>query len=374
MNYPIWDVPGAGLLIAFISVLHVFISHFAVGGGLFLVLAERKARREQDRALRDYVKRHSRFFLLVTLVLGAVTGVGIWFTIALVNPQGTSSLINTFVWGWAAEWTFFIAEIAAAMVYYYGWERLRSRTHEIVGWIYFVTAWMSLFIINGIITYMLTPGEWVTTRGFWDGFVNPTFWPSVFARTFVAIGLAGIYTFVTLARSSDPSLKGKVARWAGTYWVLPMAVALPLSLVWYLAAAMGGGVPAGQILGAESESLGAAIVAIFNGGPGGYPIAQNGALIAIVASVVVALLTVWIAFVRRVRFSLPEALLVLGVGLLAMGGGEWVREDLRKPYVIGRHTSRSPWTWRRRPLSSRGCAEQPISRVHGAGTGFAGRT
>ena len=115
MNYPIWDVPGAGLLIAFISVLHVFISHFAVGGGLFLVLAERKARREQDGALRDYVKRHSRFFLLVTLVLGAVTGVGIWFTIALVNPQGTSSLINTFVWGWAAEWTFFITEIAAAI-------------------------------------------------------------------------------------------------------------------------------------------------------------------------------------------------------------------------------------------------------------------
>jgi hypothetical protein len=44
MNYPIWDVSfGAGLLIALVAGIHVFVSHFAVGGGLFLVLTERKA-------------------------------------------------------------------------------------------------------------------------------------------------------------------------------------------------------------------------------------------------------------------------------------------------------------------------------------------
>ena len=36
MNYPVWDVAfGAGLLIAVVAILHVFVSHFAVGGGLF---------------------------------------------------------------------------------------------------------------------------------------------------------------------------------------------------------------------------------------------------------------------------------------------------------------------------------------------------
>lgn len=45
MNYPVWDVAfGAGLLIAVVAILHVFVSHFAVGGGLFLVVTERKAR------------------------------------------------------------------------------------------------------------------------------------------------------------------------------------------------------------------------------------------------------------------------------------------------------------------------------------------
>ena len=39
MNYPVWELPASGLLIAVVSILHVFVSHFAVGGGLFLVLA-----------------------------------------------------------------------------------------------------------------------------------------------------------------------------------------------------------------------------------------------------------------------------------------------------------------------------------------------
>ncbi len=76
MNYPVWDVAfGAGLLIAVVAVLHVFVSHFAVGGGLFLVLTERKARRQNDAALLNWVKAHTKFFVLVTVVFGAISGV-----------------------------------------------------------------------------------------------------------------------------------------------------------------------------------------------------------------------------------------------------------------------------------------------------------
>ena len=50
MNYPVWDVAfGAGLLIALVAILHVFVSHFAVGRGLFLVLTERRARTKTTR-------------------------------------------------------------------------------------------------------------------------------------------------------------------------------------------------------------------------------------------------------------------------------------------------------------------------------------
>jgi cytochrome bd-type quinol oxidase subunit 1 len=193
MNYPVWELPAPGLLIAAVAILHVFISHFAVGGGLFLVLAETKARRERDDAFLWFVRVLSRGFVLLTLVLGALTGVGIWFTIALVQPQATSALVTTFVWAWAIEWVFFATEIAAAMVYYYGWDRLDARTHLAVGWIYFASAWGSLAVIAGILAFMLTSGEWVRTRGFADGFFNPTYLPMVALRTAVAVGLAGLY-------------------------------------------------------------------------------------------------------------------------------------------------------------------------------------
>ena len=68
MNYPVWDLPVAhGLLIAVVAITHVFVSHFAVGGGLYLVITEHLARRRNDTALMDTLHGHTRFFMLLTL-------------------------------------------------------------------------------------------------------------------------------------------------------------------------------------------------------------------------------------------------------------------------------------------------------------------
>ncbi len=55
MNYPVWDLYGlgGGFWIALIATVHVFVSHFAVGGGLFLVLTELKGLREGSPAILD---------------------------------------------------------------------------------------------------------------------------------------------------------------------------------------------------------------------------------------------------------------------------------------------------------------------------------
>ncbi|THB66707.1 MAG: cytochrome C, partial [Desulfovibrio sp.] len=153
MEYPIWWIPtwGGGLLIAVIAVVHVFVAHFAVGGGLFLVLTEMFGRRTGNQAVLDYVKKHTKFFLLLTMVFGSLTGVAIWFVIQLISPAATSTLIHTFVFGWATEWVFFLGEIVSLLVYYYYFTKMRARDHLIVGWLYFGFAWLSLFMINGII-------------------------------------------------------------------------------------------------------------------------------------------------------------------------------------------------------------------------------
>ena len=234
MNYPVWELTtfGGGFLIALVAIVHVLVSHFAVGGGAFLVLLEKKAYNEGDEGLLAYVMAHSKFFLLLTMVFGGLTGVGIWWVIALLNPAATSSLIHIFVFGWAAEWVFFVVEIAALFIYFYTFGRMNKKDHIRIGWIYFIAAWMSLFLINGIIDFMLTPGSWLENGNFWSGFFNPTFWPALVFRTGLSLVLCGVFGFVTGAFVQDARLRMLIMRTCG-FWVgLPFLLML-LGLFWY---------------------------------------------------------------------------------------------------------------------------------------------
>lgn len=302
------------MLIALVAVLHVFVSHFAVGGGFFLVITENLARRRKDAALLDYCRRHSMFFALLTLVFGAISGVGIWFTIGLVSPEATSTLIHAFLWAWAIEWVFFFVEIAAAIIYARTWDSLPARDHQIVGWIYFVAAWMSLFIINGILTFMLTPGRWLQTQNFWDGIFNPTFMPSLVARTAVSFILAGIFGYVTLPKRNgrEHDVREKVARWAAL-WIMVGALILPLSLWWYFA----------RIPQFSQVYLSGVLIGVRHAVRGGVGFTLAALAIALVFGV-------WKP--RWMRPPVVALLVICGLGMI--GAGEYLREFLRKPWVI----------------------------------------
>jgi cytochrome d ubiquinol oxidase subunit I len=133
MNYPFWDIPylGSGWVIGIIAIFHVMISQFAVGGGFYLPLAERKAQRMTDPETRAawlaQLVGYSKFFLILTGVFGTISGVGIWFAIGLTHPEATSTLIHNFVFGWAMEWVFFLVELTTAAVYYYTWNRIDAK-------------------------------------------------------------------------------------------------------------------------------------------------------------------------------------------------------------------------------------------------------
>jgi cytochrome bd-type quinol oxidase subunit 1 len=223
MNYPVWEIGflGGGFLIAAIAIFHVYIAQFAVGGGLFLVLTEHLAYRRSDERILTFVRKHTLFFLLLTMVVGALTGVGIWFTISILNPAATSVLIHTFVFAWGTEWTFFVVEIVSLFIYYQTFNKLSRRNHLIIGWIYFGAAWMSLFVINGIIDFMLTPGAWVENNNFWSGFFNPTFWPALFFRTFFSVIIAGLFGFMTSSFLKEKELRLTMLRYSAKWLLVP---------------------------------------------------------------------------------------------------------------------------------------------------------
>lgn len=313
MNYPFWDTGlGYGVLMALISVVHVFISQFAIGGGLYLVVTEHVARRRGDTAVLAWLQDLTRVFVLVTLVAGALTGVGIWFIIGLLNPGATEVLIHNFVWGWATEWTFFVVEIAAAIVYWYGWKRLPAKTHLAVGWIYFAAAWLSLFVINGIITFMLTPGAWLETGSFWDGFFNPTSWPSLVFRTGITLLLAGLYTLLVAAARPKDDTRRRLVRWNAAWSLAGLAIIAPAA-VWYWHA-----IPAADAADAVARMTTTADAFT--------------AAVVLVGVLAAAVLLFGIAFPRRLGVGVAVG--VMALGLVWLGSFEWFRESVRKPYVI----------------------------------------
>lgn len=317
MNYPVWELTtaGGGLLIALIAVFHVYIAHFAVGGGLFLVLTEIKGHRQGSTAILDYTKRHAWFFMLLTMVAGGITGVGIWFIIALLHPSATSVLIHNFVFGWAAEWVFFFCEILALFIYYYTFGKMEKKNHLIIGWLYFLFAWLSLFLINGIVAFMLTPGTWLETGNFWQGFFNPSFWPSLFFRTFLAVIFAGIFGLLTASFIKDREVKKNLVRYCALWMIVPLVLLL-LSAGWYLSS-----LPreaADMILGKNPEII---------------PFAKG----FIIISAVIFLTGLAAAVKMPGSTGKPLAFVLLAIGLMYMGSFEWVREAGRRPYVIYQH-------------------------------------
>lgn len=313
MNYPFWDVDiGYGWLMATIAVFHVFISHFAIGGGLYLVITETLARKAGDTIRLAYLEKVSRFFVLTTLVLGALTGVGIWFIIGLLNPAATEALIHHFVWAWATEWTFFIIEIAAALIYLYSWKTMSAKNHLVIGWIYFIAAWLSLFVINGIISFMLTPGDWLTTGNVWDGLFNPTFWSSLVLRTGVCIMLAGVFTMMTATKMVEEKSRGSLIRYNAVWGIVGLAITLAC-MPWF------------------KSSIPQEIITNINNA---MPTVGHFWQATYWWAYVLGGLIIIFGFILPKKTPLIVTILIMIIGLVWFGQFEFFREAARKPYAI----------------------------------------
>jgi cytochrome bd-type quinol oxidase subunit 1 len=315
MDYPIFNPGpmGPSTLIAMMAIIHVVIAQFAVGAGIATPWLESRALRRNDTLILNFLRRYSRFLILLSFVAGAVTGVGIWFVVGLISPETISLLLRQFVWAWATEWVLFLVEIISGYVYYFYWDRLDAKTHVKVGWVYALSAWGSLFVINGILSFMLTPGGWLETGSFWSGWLNATSWPSLVLRTISSLALAGL--FIAVVANLDKKLSTDERRHIineGSIFLVPLALMIPVSL-WYFAASP----PAAGRL-----ALGGAIAMTLFFGFG------------ILASTMIGVYAYWGLLRNKRSVHLETALLLTGIALIATASMEYVREGIRKPYVV----------------------------------------
>jgi cytochrome bd-type quinol oxidase subunit 1 len=317
MHYPWWYVPylTAPMLIAFISVLHVLVSHYAVGGGIFLAVEVGHAYRTKNREYLDYLHGHAKFFVLVTVVFGAISGVGIWWTIGLASPLATEFLIRTFVFGWATEWVFFVVEMTAAFIFLYNWGRLSEKIHTAIGWIYAVAAWISLVLITGITAFMLNSGGWAgnpQARSFWPAFFNPQFLPQTVARTGGALLLSSLYVYLhaSWAAPSAP-LRNMVASRLAKPAFLGASLIVAGGFAWFCA------LPDAAVATLKAAAvLNALTVILF------------------ILTVFVFVLVYWGPYRNPDWLSRGFAISLFLFGVAAFSTGEFLREAPRKPFIV----------------------------------------
>jgi cytochrome bd-type quinol oxidase subunit 1 len=313
-----------GMVIGGIGILHVFLAQFAIGGGMLLCYFEGLAKRGRERDARAFVDGYFQVLVLVSFVLGALTGVAMWFASIQVGPRTIGLMVDQFHWLWATEWVCFSIEVAAGYAFVRAGHRLGDRARLRLLVVYAAASWASLFWINGILSWQLTPGRYLHGGGVWAGFFNPSFWPSLLYRTCVAMALASLAACVVInamvlpqredhrsAPGGDRERRAALIRRAARF-AAPI-VAMPVLAVWYLA-----------VIPEDSRSWltgGSVAMTMF------VAIAA-GASLLIAGYVIVGLI------VRRLYVNGATATLLLALAFGATAAGEFVREGARKPYTI----------------------------------------
>lgn len=300
-----------GLVIGGVGILHVFLAQFAIGGGMLLWYFERLGQRGHPDA-RTFVDGYFKVLVLVSFVVGALTGVAMWFTTIQVGARTIGLMIDEFHWLWATEWVWFAVEITAGYAFYRYGPQLDGRARLRLLALYALASWMSLFWINGILSWQLTPGDWLHGGGVWTGFFNASFWPSLIFRTAVATTLAALVACILINTMDLPRDRRAALIRRASRFAAPIAV-MPVLAVWFL-----------YVLPEDSRSwlLGGSMpMTMFVG-------VAAGASFLIGGYVVVGLI------LQRLYINGATATLLLGLAFGATAAGEFVREGARKPFTV----------------------------------------
>ncbi len=312
--YPIQDFGPVmkGMVIGGMGIVHVFLAQFAIGGGVLMSYFEWRSGRHQDADARLFLDGFFKVLVLASFVLGAMTGVGMWLTSIQISPQTIGQMVATFHWVWAIEWTFFCVEVCCGYVFYRYGAKLGHLDRLRLLVLYSLASYGSLFWINGILSWQLTPGDWILSRSLWDGFFNPSFWPSLLFRTVACLATAGLVAAVVIDTMSLSRERRHTLLRSAIRFLTPM-VLMPVLAIWYL-----------WTMPEDSREW------VLGGSP-----AMNLFFIAAVgASLLIALYAMVGLLYKRLYMNGATALLLLALAFGASAGGEFVREGARKPFSI----------------------------------------
>jgi len=234
MDFPVFhlDLFGNRLLIAVIATVHVLINHMlAVGAMPLIAFLEWRGMKTGDRRWDDLAYRLLFVCFIVTTTLGALTGVGIWFSTSLVNPGAIGSLIRVFFWAWFTEWTVFVTEVVLIVAYFLSWKTTWAQQnkgrHLALGVALSIVSWLTMAVIVAVLGFQMDTGVWTVQPGFWTAVLNPVYLPQLFFRTPFALVTAALFLIMLTGAFTrrDTDFRGQAIKtmsaWALVF-TLPM--------------------------------------------------------------------------------------------------------------------------------------------------------
>lgn len=330
MDFPLFflDHIGNRMLMAVVAIVHVLINHpFAVGAYPIVVLLEWWALRKGLPALDALARRITFLLFLITTTLGALTGVGIWLTAALIAPFGIGSLLRVFFSAWAFEWIIFIIEVILIVFYYVTWDKLtgaRKKWHVVLGVALAAFSWITMAVITAILGFMMNPGQWVSDVvtpqvDLLGAILNPIYLPQLAFRTSYSMVTGGLMVLfmLSLFTNKESDLRAVTLRRV-SLWILAWIPFVALGALWYWRV----------VPGFMKENVSVALLSM--------KFSQwHGQFLWIVAGFAVSLVlvSVWGAVSPR---RVPTVFLLISffMGLWILGHFERAREFVRKPYII----------------------------------------
>lgn len=334
MDFPMFHMDWLNnrMLIAMIAIIHVLINHgLAVGFMPFITWLEQRgvldSSKDQITDLDWDGRVHKMMMVafIITTTLGAMTGVGIWFSVALVSPSSIGSLIRVFYWAWFTEWLVFVTEVILIMIYFLTWKNsnnsLKAKLRHIrFGWFLSVFSWITMAIIVSILSFMMDPGNWNTHKSLLNGFTNPIYLPQLLFRTPTAMLVAGSFgmLLITIFFKKGTEFRHKAVKYCSK-WILCWApISLLGAIIYYRA------IPDAMTAN-MSTAVGTMDFSKY------YDLMKYFIIFGISLSVIMAI-------AGLVRAKILKSYMVLVPVLMAfafLGFFERVREFVRKPYVIG---------------------------------------
>lgn len=315
--YPLFYFPeiGSAWLMGITGAIHIMASHTSVGAALLFVFLAHKAYKEDRPELYEYMRKYGMFLLIFSYVVGSITGPGIWNTATVASPRGISALIHNFVWVWATEWVFFIVEVIGVFVLVYTIGKIDRKTHLKITYMFALASVSTLFLIIGIISFMMWPGSdvWYQTGSASDAFFGINTFPHMFIRIGFMIVMSAVVGFVIAGNLKELTLKNEIIRKLALIG-LSGGLLILMSFLWYV-----------QTLPQSALDLFHNVL---------WPL--NGTSRIITISIIAAYLFLAFALPRIINVPFATAMLAV-ILVLGIWPGEKMRESMRKPFVAGRY-------------------------------------